>query len=292
MNSKSTHSKKPNLVNPSLEKSLLFLNNSDTDWRSCLDHSLRFLRKAWQVHWVGLPFVVDACATFLKLRETEDHSISSKLLSCARQLAVQIEAESVAALGDKEPSYHNRLHFADVLTTITLQAAIESSHWKMPNAAWHAALILIALTHDLHHPGHVNKTPSEIEKLSFEALKPYLQENAIPSSWVKRIEHIIISSDFVLVAQNHKRIVGKTFTWCSDWALVLLNEADIIASTHNEFGPELGQALAKEWETTAFPAYRTVATAQGRVNFLSNIEFSSYSAKVLGMSDELRKQLA
>jgi hypothetical protein len=291
MTSIPTHSKNPNLTSPSLETSFLFLNQSDKDWRACFDHSLRFLRNAWQTHWVGLPFVVDACATFLKLNETEDHSISSKLLSCARQVAAQIEAESVIASGDKEPSYHNRLHFADVLTTITLQTAIESSHWKMPNATWHAALILIALTHDLYHPGHVNKTPSEIEKLSFEALKPYLKENAIPSSWVKRIEHIIISSDFVLVAQNHKRIAGKKFTWCTDWALVLLNEADIMASTHNEFGPELGQALAKEWETIAFPAYRTVATAQGRINFLSNIEFSSYSAKVLGMPDELRRQL-
>lgn len=269
----------------------LFLDHSVGDWRSCLDQSLRFLRNSWQMNWVGLPFVVDACADFLQLNETAHGSTAAKLLSCARQVAFAIEAESVVHASKGEPIYHNRLHFADVLTTITLQATIESAHWKLTNTTWHAAMILIALAHDLNHPGRINKTTAEIESLSFAALKPSLQKNKIPSSWVKRIEKIIIRSDFSFVSQNHQRIKNKTFSWCTDWAIVLLNEADIMTSVNKEFGPNLGQALAKEWELISFPAYRTVATWQGRLDFLSDIEFSSYSASLLGMTDDLREQL-
>ena len=40
-----------------------------------------------------------------------------------------------------------------------------------------------------------------------------------------------------------------------------------MASVNKEFGPNLTQSLAKEWEFISFSVYRTVATLKGRLDF-------------------------
>ena len=289
-----------------------FLDNTAGDWHACLDASLAYLRQSWDGRrlesvdgmpdgrWVGLPVLVDACASFLGLGGAAPSDTSAKLLAAARQVAVQIEAEGGRGVDSPEPGYHNRLHFSDSLTTITLQAAIESQRLSadlslsldLEAADWKAALVLIALAHDFRHPGRVNSAHSEIEQQSFEALKPYLQQHAVPAPWMERIEAVIVRSDFSAVADNHRRVAGQPFSWCTDWATVLLNEADIMASASPVFGPRLSQALAREWELIGFAAYRSVATPQGRSAFLRSIEFSSYSAGVLGAGKLVLQQLA
>ncbi len=281
-----------------------YLDKAAGDWRACLDASLAYLRQSWDGQqsesgdaardgrWVGLPFLVDACADFLGIAGAAPSAISAQLIAVARQVAAQIEAEGGCGLDSAEPGYHNRLHFSDSLTTITLQAAIESQRLGVDDADWKAALLLIALGHDFRHPGRVNGARAEIEQQSFDALKPYLQQHAVPALWVERIEAVILRSDFSVVADNHRRVAGQKFSWCADWAAVLLNEADIMASASPDFGPRLSQALAREWELIGFAAYRTVATPQGRKAFLQSIEFSSPSAGVLGAAQRVRQQLA
>ena len=99
--------------------------------------------------------------------------------------------------------------------------------------------------------------------------------------WVERIRTVILRSDFTLVRENHARVAGLPFQWNTDWATVLLNEADIMASASTDFGLALSQALSKEWEAIGFAPHATVATETGRREFLSNIQFSSYSAQTL-----------
>jgi len=210
----------------------------------------------------------------------------------AREVAAQIEAEGGCGVASAEPGYHNRLHFSDSLTTITLQVAIESQRLGLDDADWKAAMVLIALAHDFRHPGRVNGLRSEIEQQSFDAFKPHLQQQAVPAPWMERIEAVILRSDFSMVADNHRRVAGQDFSWCNDWAAVLLNEADIMASASPVFGPRLSQALAQEWELVGFAAYRSVATPQGRVAFLQSIEFSSPSSGVLGVAQRVQQQLA
>ena len=281
-----------------------FLDQSAGDWRACLDASLAYLRQSWDGQriesgdgardgrWVGLPFLVDACADFLGIGGAAPGATSATLIAVARQVAAQIEAEGGCGVDSAEPGYHNRLHFSDSLTTITLQAAIESQCLGVDDADWKAALLLIALGHDFRHPGRVNGARAEIEQQSFDALKPYLQQHAVPALWMERIEAVILRSDFSVVADNHQRVAGQDFSWCADWAAVLLNEADIMASASPDFGPRLSRALAAEWELIGFAAYRSVATPQGRKAFLQSIEFSSPSAGVLGAAQRVRQQLA
>jgi hypothetical protein len=271
-----------------------FLDNRAGDWRECLNTSLRLLRESWATQWVGLPFVVDACANFLNLKSTTLTKDDAKFLAVAREVAMQTEADAddrCRGSSSEEPHYHNRLHFADVLTTVTLQAAIESEHSNLNDKPWQAALILIAIAHDLHHPGRINHHPAEIEQLSVDALRPYLKKHAVPNRWIERIEHVILSSDFALVSKNHARVAKKTFSWDTDWAIVLINEADVMASVSEAFGSELGFALASEWATASLPMHSSVATDQGRLDFLASTFFSSYSATLLGASTERLKQL-
>lgn len=268
-----------------------FLPHRSDDWRECLHSSLRFLRLSWATQWVGLPFVVDACASFLHLNVATQTPITAKLLTVTRELAEQIEADCSSNTSYEEPQYHNRLHFADVLTIVTLQIAIESAHWCQKDTPWSAALLLIAVAHDLQHPGRVNRYPAELEQLSLDALRPYLRKHAVPEPWGTHIESVILASDFSLVSQNHQRVAGKAFAWNTDWAIVLLNEADVMASVLEEFGYELSLALAGEWEKACLPLHSTVATDQGRLDFLTSTLFSSYSANQLGAPVDRLKQI-
>ena len=274
-----------------LHKTSSFLDNRSGDWRDCLNSSLRFLRQSWDTQWVGLPFVVDACANFLNLNATTLNVTGTKLLAVAQELALDIDRHASHHSSTAEPAYHNRLHFADVLTTVSIQAAIEGTRCPSKDTDWLAALILIALAHDLNHPGRINQHCAEIEQLAVDALQPYLHKHAVARLWSSRIERVILSSDFSLVSENHKRVAGKSFAWNVDWAIVLINEADVMASVSEAFGAELRCALAREWALASVPMHSSVATDQGRLDFLASTVFSSYSAAVLGAPRERLKQL-
>jgi len=271
----------------------VLLDRQAGDAATCLNASFRFLRQSWGGQWVGLRWVVDACADYLDLEGPDQTEDSTRLLAAARRVAAHIEAEYSPGRTAhiSEPSYHNRLHFSDSLAAISVQVSIESARSGLHDLAWKAAMVLIAVAHDLRHPGRVNSVPSEIEQQSFNALRPHLEHCGVTLAWMQRIEAVIVRSDFSAVADNHKRIAGRSFSWGTDWASVLLNEADIMASASAEFGPALGRSLADEWERIQFPAYRSVATPQGRRAFLESLQFSSVSAGALGAATQVRHQL-
>lgn len=258
-----------------------YLELSDANWTFCLLSSFAYLRHSWQTQWLGLAKVVQDCASFLQITGTAEDSQTRLLLELALTVARQIETEKGRGPETPEPHYHNRLHFADSLTAITLQCSLELRQGAAPDSAWQAALLLIAVSHDLHHPGRVNRHTSDIESASVTALLPLMTSMNLSEIWIERIRTVILRSDFSLVGENHGRVAGRPFQWNTDWATVLLNEADIMASASADFGPSLSQALFKEWEAVKFAPYATVATESGRRQFLSSIQFSSHSARTL-----------
>jgi len=258
-----------------------YLELSGENWSTCLISSYAYLRYSWQTQWMGLPKAVKECATFLKLITISDDSQARLMLDMAFIVAHQTETDKGRVSETPEPHYHNRLHFADSLTTMTLQCKLEVENGAVPDSAWQAALLLIAVSHDFHHPGRVNRHTSDIESASVKALLPLMTSANLSELWVERIRTVILRSDFTLVRENHARVAGLPFQWNTDWATVLLNEADIMASASTDFGPTLSQALSKEWEAIGFAPHATVATETGRREFLSNIQFSSYSAQTL-----------
>jgi len=258
-----------------------YLDTSNGDWCHCLVSSYAFLRHSWRTDWIGLPQLIKYCSEYLKLATSGEGEEVRSLLTVALGIASQIESEKGCGMDTPEPSYHNRLHFADALTTITLQCGLEVQNGIEPNPAWQAALLLIALSHDFRHSGHVNRHSSEIEYASVNHLVPIMKSMKLDDAWIGRICDVILRSDFSLVKENHSRVNGRAFQWDTEWAAVLLNEADIMASASDEFGPALSNSLSTEWEAINFAPYATVATESGRRQFLSTIQFSSYSGKVL-----------
>jgi len=258
-----------------------YLDTSSGDWAGCLLSSYGFLRHSWQTKWIGLPQIIKYCAEYLKLDTNGEQDHVNTLLNAAMAVANQIESEIGYGIDTAEPAYHNRLHFADSLTTISLQCKLEVQNGAKHDHAWQTALLLIAVAHDFRHPGHINRHVSDIESTSVKFLIPILKGMNISALWIERIANAILRSDFTLVKENHSRVQGTAFGWNNEWAAVLLNEADVMASASADFGPSLSSALSLEWQAINFPAYATVATEPGRRQFLSSIQFSSYSGRIL-----------
>ena len=274
-----------------MKSSIQYLNLKEDLWHECLESSYGFLRASWTGNWLGMPFVLIECLRFLNLQENNLSEAGRGMLAAAKSVAYEIEkhAENLSEL--EEPKYHNRLHFADALTSMSVQLSILVALKKEANQDWMACALLTCIAHDFFHPGKVNLVESEIEKQSVNFLKPILKSHSVPDEWRKIIDTVIVRSDFAVVHQNHAHVAGKEFEWNLKWLCVLLNEADVMASASAKFGPELGESLAQEWRFIDFPLHSSVASLEGRKNFLKQLIFSSPSSLVLGLGERISEEV-
>jgi hypothetical protein len=274
-----------------VKSSIQYLNLKEDLWHECLESSYGFLRASWTGNWLGMPFVLIECLRFLNLQENNLSEAGRSMLEAAKSVAFEIEkhAENLSDL--KEPEYHNRLHFADALTSMSVQLSILVALKKEANQDWMACALLTCIAHDFFHPGKVNLVESEIERQSVNFLKPILKSHSVPDEWRKIIDTVIVRSDFAVVHQNHAHVAGKAFEWNLKWLCVLLNEADVMASASAKFGPELGESLAQEWRLIDFPLHSSVASLEGRKNFLKQLIFSSPSSLVLGLGERISEEV-
>lgn len=262
-----------------------------------------------RAQWPGLPAVAQACIESLGLAPAEVQAKAQEKVPANFQAKVQTPAsddlaamlhfvqavaQSMEALGRSwpegpEPAYHNRLHTADVLLTLTaLLHGQQASH--QPEARpWAAACLAAAVAHDYGHPGGTNAQPFELESRSWQALAAHTP--ALPQPWRGRIESLILHTDPLTVQANHLRVASQAFDWTLPWCQVLLNEADILVSASARFGPGLSQALAQEWQRAGVAAHAVVATPAGRLAFLRSVRFSSPAALALGLPEQVQQQL-
>ncbi len=268
-----------------------YLYLKDDLWHECLEESYGFLRASWQGHWLGMPAVLGHCMRFLNLHENHFSKAASSMLDAAQSLALEIESQTQTSTNLTEPKYHNRLHFADALTSMTVLLAVLSQLEKNTNHDWMACALLTCIAHDFLHPGKVNRFESEIEQKSVDFLNPILSLHCVPDEWQKIISTAIVRSDFAIVHHNHADVSGKKFEWDLKWLCVLLNEADVMASASPKYGPELGESLAHEWRLIDFSPHASVATTQGRMRFLKQLLFSSPSSSVLGLSQRISDEI-
>jgi hypothetical protein len=107
-----------------VKSSIQYLNLKEDLWHECLESSYGFLRASWTGNWLGMPFVLIECLRFLNLQENNLSEAGRGMLAAAKSVAYEIEkhAENLSEL--EEPKYHNRLHFADALTSMSVQLSI------------------------------------------------------------------------------------------------------------------------------------------------------------------------
>ena len=256
------------------------------DWFAGLITSLASLRHSWENEWVGLPKILSVCQRAIGLLDV--HQARADAINVfALEIASQIEKNPLP-----QPRYHNSLHTADVLVTLTLLMRMQLSHPKQSDWQWIACLLASAIGHDFDHPGGVNRFHSEFETRSSLAMVGKVDASCMLGEDIDRIQKLILNTEVGLVAEHHQLVAGKDFDWDLPWCTVLLNEADVLASATVEFGPSLGHALAQEFKEAGNEASNTVASPNGRRQFLSSIRFSSPSAKKLRMPQRVQQQLA
>ena len=274
-----------------MKSSIQYLNLKEDLWHECLESSYGFLRASWPGNWLGMPFVLIECLRFLNLQDNNLSEAGRGMLAAAKSVAIAIEkhAENLSEL--EEPKYHNRLHFADALTSMSILLAILAKLEKEANHDWMVCALLTCIAHDVVHSGKVNLVESEIEKQSVNFLKPFLASHSVPDEWQKVIETAIVRSDFSIVHHNHANVAGQTFQWNLKWLCVLLNEADVMASASAKYGPDLGESLAHEWRLIDFPLHSNVASLEGRKSFLKQLIFSSPASLFLGLNERITEEI-
>ena len=268
-----------------------YLKSEDDDWSICLEKSFAVLRTSWESEWVGLPYLLSRCVDFLNLSKNLSSDASQMLLT-AKAIAERIEFQYSQSSVEAEPKYHNRLHTADVLTSLSILICIQSKIQGDLDKDWIACALLAAIAHDFEHPGKVNQFESEIESKTMQQLQPFLLTHQVTSHWCKALECAILRSDFALVQKNHELVKDKKFQCDQDWLNVYLNEADVMASATTKFGPELGNSLAEEWKMINFSAHQTVSTSIGRKAFLKQLVFSSDASKHLQINSKIALELS
>lgn len=199
-----------------------------------------------------------------------------------------------------EPAYHSRKHFKDVclsLTILLIQDRANSNfsddhlQWLIePVERW--ILLFCAIGHDFGHDGSVNRLPFELEKVTIERLKLFLNNQDCPLELMRvlmpMVESIILATDpnsysnlwtkFESSKNRHERI---------DLMSVLMIESDLLASILPYRGRQLSDRLGQEWQGHHPEMAKAVATPKGRLNFLSKLKLLSKQVKILGLSNIL-----
>jgi hypothetical protein len=253
--------------------------------------TLQNLRSTWPHSWPGLPVVLEACMHRLWSGHAPTMaSPAGQLLQAAQAMARHME--DLAQQTADEPQYHNRLHTADALTAVCLlmQALQDKGHAL--GDEWIAAIVLAVTSHDALHPGGANGFLQEFEQRSAMEMRRVSQKWLVDPLWLDRVSEMILRTDPSLVAGNHDKVNGLAFDMNLDWACVLINEADILASATAQHGNELGQALAAEWAVKKHPLSSVVGTAQGRLQFLAMLRFSTPASAAFQMQAQVAAQIA
>ena len=141
-----------------------YLSLKDDHWHECLEDSYGFLRASWNSNWLGMPAVLGHCMQFLNLHENHFSKAARSMLDAAESVALEIENKNQISSDLTEPKYHNRLHFADALTSMSILLSILFQLDKKANHDWMVCALLTCIGHDFLHSGKVNRFESEIEK--------------------------------------------------------------------------------------------------------------------------------
>lgn len=271
--------------------SILRIDAEDIHWADVYFATLDNLRSVWPHAWPGLAVVLTSCANRLWPEQAPSpSSTGGQMIQAA--LAMALHIEECAAQSHYEPQYHHRLHTADALTAMCLLIKALQAQGIAVDDEWAAALLLAVISHDVLHPGGANRFAQEFERRSAKEMQGIAQAFQIEKEWLQRVSELILRTDPTLVAGNHDKVKNTSFVMNLDWACVLLNEADILASATSRYGPALGQDLAQEWALKNHPLHRVVGTAEGRLQFLSGVRFSTPASDAFGIKENVAQQIA
>ena len=246
------------------------------------------LRRAWPGQWPGLPLVFDRAWSQLGMETPRKGSAAHRLLAFGRLVSAQVEEDGVRRHAlDREPAYHNRLHIADTLVCMTYllktSAALHVPGARKPSVAAMALGIMAA--HDFLHPGGSNAQPGEFEARAVQDLQPLMAATGLSLAERQTLEFVIMATDPARVKGVHMQVRLQSYALgLSQCLAVLVQEADILASTLPQTSTGLTRSLATEWAPKQPDAANKLLLPQNRLLFLEHAAlFSSPAAIHLGL---------
>lgn len=251
---------------------------------------LGHLRQAWPEKWPGLPLVFERAWQQLSLGVPRTGSRAHALLAFGRTVAEQVERDGAQRHAQgQEPAYHNRLHIADTLVCMTY--LLKASAYLKVAGASQAPVAALALAimagHDFLHPGGSNSQPGEFEARAVQDLRPLMQAAGLVEADQEQLAYCILATDPTRVKAFHLAVRSQAFDLRQrDCLAVLVQEADILASTLPQTQQGLTQALSQEWTPTQPKAAGQLLLPQNRLLFLEHAAlFSSPAAGFLGLDE-------
>ncbi len=262
-----------------------------------LEVSLLNLRECWPRGWPGLPLVFECCVSQLGYTMQPSDGRQAAVANCALEVAQWIEREGRQhQRRGQEPQYHNRLHMADTLVCMTLLLKAQRVVQGRPSAKarrheWLALLAMLA--HDLLHDGSVNQYPAQLESRSVQSLQPLMQRHGMPEQDQMIVRHLILKTDPLCVRQAHAQVADRPFEVEDVYCLaVLVEEADILASTLAVTAMDLTRSLSAEWERSNPTMAPVLLTRLGRLRFLEfGALFSSPASRWMGIQQARQSEI-
>lgn len=258
--------------------------------------ALRNLRQAWPQSWPGVPLVFERAWAQLGLGHPRKGSVARSLLAFGRLVSEQVEQDGVRRLAlGLEPAYHNRLHIADTLVCMSYllktSALLKVPGARQPGVA--AMALAIMAGHDFLHPGGSNAQPGEFEAQAVQDLQPWMRQAGLGLTERQTLADCIMASDPVRVKGCHMQVRMQNFDLRQSRCLaVLVQEADILASTLPQTALGLTQSLALEWSSKQPDAADQLLLPQNRLLFLEHAAlFSSPAARHLGVDAVKQRQV-
>lgn len=258
------------------------------------------LRDAWQHGWVGLGSIAADCMARLGCPDDAMLGGAARAMrDCIGRVAEAIEQDGRERQHQAcEPAYHNRLHIADTLRSLTclllatraaqgraLQSAPTEAEWTM---------LLAMVGHDYLHTGRVNQFPGELESRSAQALHPLMQECGVPDQIRATVDQLILMTDPACVRRHHESLRGQPFDAASFGGMaMLLQESDILASAMPGIGMQLTRQLASEWALFSEAMASALLQPASRIAFLRDIAmFSSPASQRLGIAAMMAQEIS
>jgi len=272
-------------------------NTSSQALLSSLQECLNNLRQPWPQQWPGVELVLRSCWTRLGLQGQKLSPRTAALQSWALDVVRQVERDGQQQNAlSREPAYHNRLHISDTLVCMThLLLALRVQGLSGADDIHAQSLCLAVMAgHDFLHPGGSNAFPAQFERLALQALAPLMQQAKLHESDRDAVTQIILMTDPLCVKSSHQAVAQRPFDLRDlAWATVLVQEADILASTLPETQESLTHSLSREWAPSNPEAAAHLLRASSRVAFLEHAAlFSSPAARYLGLDEVKARQLA
>ena len=262
-----------------------------------LEISLLNLREFWPQGWPGLPLVFERCMSQLGYSMQPREPRLLAMARCALEVGEWLERDGVTRrrLG-REPAYHNRLHMADTLVcmTVLLQAQRHVQGTSSAKSRRHEWLAMLAmLAHDLLHDGTINQYPAQLESRSVQALQPVMQRHGMHQQDQSVVGQLILKTDPLCVRQAHAQVTDRAFVIEDvDCLAVLVEEADILASTLAVTALDLTRHLSVEWAQSNPSMAPVLLTRQGRLKFLQfGALFSSPASHWLGVQQARQSEI-